>query len=107
MKRDPEWLNLPLNSVCGTVTLLSEDGEKVSVPTAVLLASPLLRSLVSDLHPAALQPLFLSLAVTAGVLLAVGQILNNGEVKVKDDGMSKKVKPDDFAHYLCMVVGGS
>ena len=92
LKRDPEWLLLPLNSVFGTVSLLSEDGEKVSVPTAVLLASPLLRSLVSDLHPAALHPLFLSLAVTAEVLLAVGQIMNEGEVKVKDDGMRKKVQ---------------
>ena len=92
LKRDPEWLLLPLNSVFGTVSLLSEDGEKVSVPTAVLLESPLLRSLVSDLHPAALHPLFLSLAVTAEVLLAVGQIMNKGEVKVKDDGMRKKLQ---------------
>ena len=47
---------------------------------------------MSDNHPAALHPLFLSLAVTAEVLLAVEQIMNKGEVKVKDSGMRKKVQ---------------
>ena len=92
LKRDLlDWLDLPLNSLCGTVTLLSEDGEQVSFPTAVLLVSPLLRSLLSDFHPVVHHPLFLSLAVPADVLLTVGGILSKGEVKVENDRMKKKV----------------
>ena len=63
LKRDPAWLTRPiLGSVSGTASLLSEDGQQVQIPTALLLAaSPSVRTMVSDLHPAAHSPLFLCL----------------------------------------------
>jgi len=86
VKRDPVWLDLPLGEVCGKVHLLSECGDQVSVPTAVLLAaSPLLRSLVSDIHPTVPSPLHLSLAVSTEVLRTVGEILYKGVTFVNDD----------------------
>ena len=63
LKRDPVWLySLSQSSLDETLALLiGEDGCKVSVPAAILLAaSPLVRSISSSgIHPAAVRPLIL------------------------------------------------
>ena len=88
------WLDKHhLSIVCGTVTLVSEDGHQVSVPTAVLLAaSPLVRSILSDIHPAAYGPLVMVLAVSGDVLQVAGEILSEGEVIIEDDRFEGKVQ---------------
>jgi len=88
----PAWLD-HLGTVCGTVTLASEDGQQVSVSTAILLAmSPLVRSILSDIHPADYGPLVMVLAVCGDVLHVVGEILSKGEVNVKDERFEGEVQ---------------
>ena len=93
LKRDPVWLDLSLSTGCGVFLLLSEDGHQVSVPGGVLLAiSPLLRSMVSDLHPAAHGPLVLSIAISGDVLLLVGDIMTKGVAFVMGDRIKGEVQ---------------
>ena len=88
----PAWLD-HLGTVCGTVTLASEDGHQVSVSTAILLAmSPLVRSILSDIHPADYGPLVMVFAVCGDVLRVVGEILSKGEVNVKDERFEGEVQ---------------
>jgi len=92
LRRDqPAWLQLPLNSVCGTAILRSEDGHTVSVPLASLISSPMIRSIMSDLHPALMSPLILSCPVTADVLCVAGEVFNTGLARVDDDRMHHEV----------------
>jgi len=85
-KRDPVWLeSLPNPHASPTLLLLlGGDGQQVAVPAPVLLAaSPLVRSILTDLLPPAYGPCFLSLpAVTGEVLCVVVDILTTGEVVV-------------------------
>ena len=68
------WTQLPLSSLCGSATLRSEDGHDVTVPIASLLSSPLVRSIMSSLHPALyFTPFVLSCPVDAAVLEIVGK----------------------------------
>ena len=90
---NPAWLDHHLGTVCGTVTLVSEDGQQVSVPTAILLAtSPLVRSILSDIHPADYGSLVMVLAVCEDVLRVVGEILSEGEVNVNDNRVKGEVQ---------------
>ena len=96
LKRDPDWLDLSLSTGCGVFSLISEDGHQVSVPMAILLAaSPLLRSLVSDLHPTAHGPLVLSFAISRDVLFLLGDILTTGVATLKG-GVSKEEVQEVF-----------
>ena len=92
LRRDhPAWLQLPLNSVCGTAILRSEDGHTVSVPLTSLISSPMIRSVMSDLHPALMSPLILSCPVNADVLCVAGEVFNTGLARVDDDRMHHEV----------------
>lgn len=94
LKRDPVWLTLPVEAEGGSVSLLSEDGCQVSVPTVLLLAaSPLLRAMVTGLHTSLHCPLVISFeAVSVEVLLAVREILSKGVVAVEDDRIMLEVQ---------------
>ena len=95
LKRDPDWLNISLvtDADYGAISLLSEDGHQVPVPRATLLtASPLLRSMVHDLHPAVHGPLVLSLTISGDVLLLVGDILAKGVANVKGFMLKEEVQ---------------
>jgi len=95
LRRDePSWFQVPLNSVFGSALLRSEeDGQNVAVPMASLLTSPLVRSILSDLHPALLQsPLVLSCPVSFEVLSTVKEVFAKGQVKVEEEGMYNEVQ---------------
>jgi len=94
-KRNPDWLQIELSSVCGEATLRSEDGREISVPVASLLAtSTLMRSILSDFHfhPALQSPLILSCACSAESLSTAGEVLSKGLAMVKDDKQLDDVK---------------
>jgi len=92
-REQPSWFQVPLNSVLGTALLSSEDGQNVVVPMASLLTSPLVRSILSDLHPALLQsPLVLSCPVSFEVLGTVKEVFSKGLVEVEEECMYNKVK---------------
>ena len=84
------WTHLTPSSLCGTAELRSEDGHHVTVPIASLVSSPLIRSIMSGLHPCC-APFVLSCPVDAEVLDLVGDIFTKGEVKVKDDQILHEV----------------
>ena len=87
------WTQLPPSSLCGTAALRSEDGHDVTVPLASLVSSPLIRSIMADLHPALhFTPFVLSCPVDAEVLEIAGEIFTKGVVKVKDDQMQQEVQ---------------
>ena len=96
LKRDPVWFEpASVNRICGSdsISLLSEDGHQISVPTVLLLAaSPLVRIMVSDLHPAVHGPLSLSVAVTGDVLSAVGEICITGVANIRDISLKLEVQ---------------
>ena len=96
LKRDPVWFEPDsVNGICGSdlASLLSEDGHQISVPTVLLLAaSPLMRMMVSDLHPAVHGPLSLSFAVTGDVLSAVGEIFITGVANISDSSLQLEVQ---------------
>jgi len=93
LKNDPAWLDIPLDTICGMVTLLSIDGAKISVPTANMLAmSSLWRLIVSDLSPTDLGSPFLSFPVKGEVLLAVGEILSKGFTYPQNDAIIEEAK---------------
>jgi len=95
LRRDePSWFQVPLNSVFGSALLRSEeDGQNVAVPMASLLTSPLVRSILSDLHPALLQsPLVLSCPVSFEVLSTAKEVFAKGQVKVDEECMYIEVK---------------
>jgi len=94
LRRDkPSWFQVPLDSVLGTALLRSEDGQNVVVPLASLLTSPLVRSILSDLHPALLQsPLVISCPVSFEVLGTVKEVFSKGLVKVEEECMYHQVK---------------
>ena len=89
----PDLLEIPLSSVCGSATLRSEDGHEISVPVVSLLAtSSLMRSLLSDLHPALQSPPIFSCACSAEILVTAGKILTEGLVRVKDERLLREVQ---------------
>merc|ERR1719233_1367972 len=87
LKRDSSlhWFSDLTKAVSEEMLLISEDGSEVSIPTITLLAaSPVVRSMVSDIVK--LSPLALSLTgVSRSVLVCVSQILGTGEVNVEKD----------------------
>jgi len=81
LKRDPVWLeSLPSPNASPTLLLLGGDGQQVAVPAPlVLAASPLVRSILTDLPPPAYSPCLLSIpGVTEEVLHVVVAILATG-----------------------------
>ena len=83
VKCDPVWLgSLPSPHASPSLLLLGGDGQQVAVlPPLLLAASPLLRSILTDLLPPAYGPCFLFLlAVTGEVLHVVVDILATAEV---------------------------
>ena len=85
------WTQLPPSSLCGTAVLRSEDGHDVTVPVASLVLSPLIRSIMADLH-SALTPFVLICPVDVEVLKIAGEVFNKGVVKVKDEQVHHEVQ---------------
>ena len=86
------WTHLATSSLLGTAVLRSEDGHHVTVPIASLVSSPLIRSIMSGLHPALnCTPFVLSCPVDTEVLKIVGAIFTGRVVKVKDDQILHEV----------------
>merc|ERR1719153_1198779 len=91
LSRD-QALTFRLLSTCGTVSLLSRNGEEVKVPLAPLLGgSSLVRSMVAEsrLHPGLHGPLIFSFTVAADVLVSIGDILGMGECNVKEENVEE------------------
>ena len=87
------WTQLPPSSLCGTAVLRSEDGHDVTVPIASLVLSPLIRSIMADLHPALnFTPFVLICPVDVEVLKIAGEVFNKGVVKVKDEQVHHEVQ---------------
>jgi len=94
-RNQPDWLQFQLSSVCGTATLRSvhDRDREISVPVASLLAtSSLMRSIMSDLHPALQSPFIISCACSAEILIIAGELLDKGLVMVKDDRLLHEVQ---------------
>ena len=88
-----QWTLLPPSLLCGTAVLRSEDGHDVTVPIASLVSSPLIRSIMSGLHPALnFTPFVLICPVDGEVLKIAGEIFNKGVVKVKDEQIQQEVQ---------------
>jgi len=87
LKRDSSlhWCSDLTTAVSEEMLLIAKDGSEVSIPTITLLAaSPVIRSMVSDIVK--FSPLALSLTgVSRSVLVCVSKILGTGEVNVNKD----------------------
>ena len=94
LKRNPVWMKLLLTADTSAFILLSGDHRQVSVPASLLLAaSPLLRSIMTDLLSPAYSPCFLSFpAASREALQVMVDILATGTAVGKHGNKIEEVK---------------
>jgi len=94
LKRDPAWLkSLPINSTLDALADLMGESGHVSVPATLLLAaSPLLRSMMTDiLHPGYSPLVILLPGVEGDVLQVLLELLLKGTSEINED-MQMKIR---------------